>query len=289
MRLVEILLMKSLKFLIICETGQMELTRHQGLGNVFLIALLEELPEDPSGIARKYCDPINGIGADGLIIGTPLSENSDSVSRFHLFNKDGGSAELSGNGLRCFAQALFMGSKTSKSVFNVETDVGSRCIKIEETTAIENEFTVAAEVGKASLIESLKSDQFEESQVLRAAKVDIGNPHLVAEVENFDDFPLEGFAVIENKKAAPIGINVHLIKVDDSSNIRMRHWERGVGITEACGTGACAGAFVASKWGQTESMVNVHMPGGSGMVSIGQSITLSGPATFMDRHTVNNG
>ena len=68
----------------------MELTRHQGLGNVFLIALLEELRDDPSGIARKHCDPINGIGADGLIIGTPLSENPHSVSRFHLFNKDGG-------------------------------------------------------------------------------------------------------------------------------------------------------------------------------------------------------
>tara|TARA_B100000929_G_scaffold63777_2_gene48617 strand:+ start:23671 stop:24474 length:804 start_codon:yes stop_codon:yes gene_type:complete len=267
----------------------MELTRHQGLGNVFLIALLEELPENPSGIARKYCDPINGIGADGLIIGTPLSENPNSVSRFHLFNKDGGRAELSGNGLRCFAQALFMGSKISKLDFNVETDVGSRYMKIEETATIETEFTVAAEVGEAVLVESLKSDRFEESQILRAAKVDIGNPHLVVEVENFDDFALERFAVSENEKTAPIGINVHLIKVDDSSNIRMRHWERGVGVTEACGTGACAGAFVASKWGQTESIVNVHMPGGSGIVSIGQSITLSGPAVFMDKHTVNNG
>ena len=162
-------------------------------------------------------------------------------------------------------------------------------MKIEETATIETEFTVAAEVGEAVLVESLKSDRFEESQILRAAKVDIGNPHLVVEVENFDDFALERFAVSENEKTAPIGINVHLIKVDDSSNIRMRHWERGVGVTEACGTGACAGAFVASKWGQTESIVNVHMPGGSGIVSIGQSITLSGPAVFMDKHTVNNG
>ncbi len=84
----------------------MELTRHQGLGNVFLIALLEELPEDPSGLAQKYCDSNNGIGADGLIIGTPLPETSNSASRFYLFNKDGGRAEVSGNGLRCFAQAL---------------------------------------------------------------------------------------------------------------------------------------------------------------------------------------
>ena len=69
----------------------------------------------------------------------------------------------------------------------------------------------------------------------------------------------------------------------------MRHWERGVGSTEACGTGACAGVFVTSEWGQTGSVVNVHMPGGSGRVSIDQSITLSGPAVFMDRHTVDNG
>ena len=267
----------------------MELTRHQGLGNIFLIALLEDLPENPSGIARKYCDPINGIGADGLIFGTPLLENPHNVSRFHLFNKDGGRAELSGNGLRCFAQALFMNSVISDLEFNVETDVGSRFIKIEETGVIENEVTVAAEIGEASLMEVLKSDRFEESQVIRAAKVDIGNPHLIVEVENFDDFEIEVFAVRENEKASPIGVNVHLIRVDDPLNVRMRHWERGVGITEACGTGACAGVFVTSEWGQTGSVVNVHMPGGSGRVSIDQSITLSGPAVFMDRHTVDNG
>ena len=266
----------------------MELTRHQGLGNVFLIALLEELPENPSEAARKYCDSVNGIGADGLIFGTPPSENSNAISRFNLFNKDGGRAELSGNGLRCFAQALFMSSKVSKFDFDVETDVGLRSIKIEELST-ENEMKVNAEIGEGALLEVLESNCFEESGVLRAAKVDIGNPHLIVEVENFDDFEIEGFAVRENEKASPIGINVHLIKVDDPSNIRMRHWERGVGSTEACGTGACAGVFVTSEWGQTGSVVNVHMPGGSGRVSIDQSITLSGPAVFMDRHTVDNG
>ena len=266
----------------------MELTRHQGLGNVFLVALLEELPEDSSRIVRKVCDPTSGIGADGLIIGTPLFENSNGISRFHLFNKDGGRAELSGNGLRCFAQALFMASKTSKLEFNVETDVGLRFIKIEESPT-GSEMRVTAEIGEAFLLEILKSDRFEESQLIRAAKVNIGNPHLIAEVENLDDFQLEPFAISENEKAAPIGINVHLIKVENPSNIKMRHWERGVGITDACGTGACAAAFVASKWGQIEPTVNVHMPGGSGIVTIGQSITLSGPAVFMDKHQVNNG
>ena len=281
--------MKSSKLQIICETGKMELTRHQGLGNVFLIGFLEALPEDPAEAARKYCDSVKGIGADGLIFGTPPSGNSNAIGRFNLYNKDGGRAELSGNGLRCFAQALFMNSEISDLEFNVETDVGSRFIKILETGVIENQFTVAAEIGEASLIELLKSDLFEESQVIRAGKVDIGNPHLILEVENFDDFELEGFAIRENEKASPIGINVHLVDVDDYFNIRMRHWERGVGITEACGSGACAGAFVTSEWGLTESRVYVHMPGGSGRVSIDQSITLSGPAVFMDRHEVSDG
>ena len=266
----------------------MELTRHQGLGNVFLIALLEELPENPSEAARKYCDSVNGIGADGLIFGTPPSENSNAISRFNLFNKDGGRAELSGNGLRCFAQALFMSSKVSKFDFNVETDVGLRSIKIEELST-ENEMRVNAEIGEGALLEVLESNCFEESGVLRAAKVNIGNPHLLGEVENFEDFELEGFAISENAKAAPLGINVHLIEIDSSSSIRMRHWERGVGITEACGTGACAAAFVASRWGQTGSTVTVHMPGGSGVISIDESISLSGPAVFMDRHEVGNG
>ena len=71
----------------------MELTRHQGLGNVFLIGFLEALPEDPAEAARKYCDSVNGIGADGLIFGTPPSENSNAIGRFNLYNKDGGRAE----------------------------------------------------------------------------------------------------------------------------------------------------------------------------------------------------
>jgi len=266
----------------------MELTRHQGLGNVFLIALLEELPEDPSELAQKYCDSNHGIGADGLIIGTPLPETSNSASRFYLFNKDGGRAEVSGNGLRCFAQALFMGKKTSKYEFNVETDVGSRFLKIEELLT-EDEMRVTAELGKADLLEVLEPDQFEEQRLLRAAKVDIGNPHLVVQVANLDDFQIEAFAVSENEKAAPVGINVHLIEVTDPRNIKMKHWERGVGITEACGTGACAAVFVTSEWGQTESIVSVHMPGGRGVVSIDQSIALSGPAVFMDKHQVSNG
>ena len=148
---------------------------------------------------------------------------------------------------------------------------------------------VNAEIGEGALLEVLESNCFEESGVLRAAKVDIGNPHLLVEVENFEDFELEGFAISENAKAAPLGINVHLIEIDSSSSIRMRHWERGVGITEACGTGACAAAFVASRWGQTGSTVTVHMPGGSGVISIDESISLSGPAVFIDRHEVDNG
>ena len=126
--------------------------------------------------------------------------------------------------------------------------------------------------GEGALLEVLESNCFEESGVLRAAKVDIGNPHLLVEVENFEDFELEGFAISENAKAAPLGINVHLIEIDSSSSIRMRHWERGVGITEACGTGACAAAFVASRSARTGATVTVHMPGGSGVITIDESI-----------------
>ena len=82
---------------------------------------------------------------------------------------------------------------------------------------------------------------------------------------------------------------MHLMKVDDYSNIRIKTWERGVGITEACGTGACASAFAASNWGLIGSNANVHMPGGTAIVEIGESIELTGLTTFMDRHQVGNG
>ena len=286
----------------------MELTRHHGLGNVFLIALLEELPKNPGELAQKYCDPEKGIGADGLIIGTPPSENSNAVNRFNLFNKDGGRAELSGNGLRCFAQALSMTSRLEDETFHVETDVGLRKIKIEKVRN-EKEISATAEIGEARVTRDLPDIDL--SKVLKEKKslvipgcVDIGNPHLVVVMDELlDAIELEQFAFLLDEKFAEL--NVHLMKVKDGVNIRMQTWERGVGLTEACGTGACASAAVALAWGMLEKEasqytfnVNVHMPGGSVFVNMLTSspfsfshpwVELSGPSVFMDRHQVDDG
>ena len=134
--------------------------------------------------------------------------------------------------------------------------------------------------------------------------VDIGNPHLVVVMDELlDAIELEQFAFLLDEKFAEL--NVHLMKVKDGSNIRMQTWERGVGLTEACGTGACASAAVALAWGMLEKEasqdtfnVNVHMPGGSVFVNMLTSspfsfshpwVELSGPSVFMDRHQVDDG
>ena len=267
----------------------MELTRHHGLGNTFLIGLVENLPRNSSEMAKKWCDSSTGIGADGLIFGTPLSPGSEGVAKFTLFNRDGSRAEVSGNGLRCFAQALSMSWELGTSSFLVETDVGARRLILSEEV-FEKEMLVTVEMGIPVIENEVTAEELglKKSQYLRAIKVDAGNPHLVLEVEDLDAVDLKSFAVKQDRRLAPRGCNVHFMLVKDRSSITLKHWERGVGITEACGSGACASVFAARCWELVDKRVEVQMPGGVAVITLTDTLLLSGPAVFIDTHKVEN-
>ena len=266
------------------------LTRHHGLGNVFLVALVDEVPENAREWARQVCDPVTGIGADGLIIGTPAALASEASPTFALFNRDGSRAEMSGNGLRCFGQAVARANGVTDLEFVVATDTGPRRVSVFGGPT-DPEVSATVDLGPAGPGPELEGPPIDLGgpDHGRLATVDVGNPHLVVEVVDPEAVDLAVVGPALEARFTPEGCNVHLVAVVDRSSLFLRPWERGVGLTEACGTGACAAAYAAHSWGLVDPVVEVIMPGGRATVSVGDTLRLTGPATFIDEHEVDSG
>jgi len=277
---------------VVGETVAVELTRHHGLGNDFLITFADDVPPDGADLARRLCDRIDGIGADGLVFGTPVGGSGDATWRFTLFNSDGSSAEVSGNGLRCFGQALLRREATGTTGLEVvvETPAGDRRITVDGSTS-DLEVEAEVEMGAAAVGPSIEGIQIDLGgvQVRAAHSIDFGNPHLVLLVDDPDDVDLAVAGPVTESFFAPTGCNVHLVSVVDRSTVRMRTWERGAGLTMACGSGACAAAHVLHGKGLVDDVVEVRMSGGAATVMVGDTVRLAGTATFVDSHTVDLG
>jgi diaminopimelate epimerase len=240
-------------------------TKHEGAGNDFIVVL------DPAdtvrlsvGQVRLLCDRRRGIGADGLIVVGPSRDGCDLSMT--LRNADGGTAEMSGNGIRCLAQAAVDAALVTPPRFTVATAGGVRTVEY-----------VAGEVpcwGRASVDMgpvTLGPDQPQDFEDRKARTADVGNPHLVLwgpEVASVD------LAVLgpQLQTAFAGGINVEWIApADDGNGLELRVWERGAGETLACGTGSVAAAAAARSWGVVGASgpVLVHNPGGTLEVTLG--------------------
>ncbi len=259
------------------------LTKHHGLGNDFLIAV--EPGTDLSPVdAVSWCDRRTGVGADGLIITEPLADNIWSML---LYNADGSRAEISGNGIRCLGQALgqhlgvdLSGSNTH--TLSVRTDGGLRTLELSGDRRSD---TIQAKVDMGPAKPGPKISQQWNSvgvNVIQQAGVDIGNPHLIVEVAE----P----AAIDIAAVGPVieadyteGVNIHFVAVTADNAVRVHTWERGAGLTQACGSGACASVYQLNQWGRVGTSVDVTMPGGSAHVALADTIFLQGPATFIAR------
>lgn len=262
------------------------LTKHEGLGNDFLIAV------DPSrpltGLdARSWCNRKRGIGADGLIELRSGPEAEPWVMT--LFNADGSRAEISGNGIRCAGQALVAHlDLDGPQDLDVMTDAGIR--RLEIRPAVSNRVVeVRVDMGGAKAGPADSTAWMGLGvEVQRQLGIDMGNPHLVALVDDPDHYDIAavGSAV---ETDYPDGLNVHLISVEADGTIELRVWERGAGVTEACGSGACAAGYAASTWGLLDGPAHVHMPGGAATVEVtDDSIFLTGPAAFIATITVED-
>ncbi len=197
-----------------------------------------------------------------------------------LFNSDGSRAEISGNGIRCLAQAAFRTSGGNE--LRILTDGGLRHLELIAERG--PEARVGVEMGEVTVADGpidpdlILRPSFDAT---RAATGAVGNPHVVIEVDDLGlvDPAIDGPAIEDGWK--PEGINVHFLHQTGPASIRLVHWERGAGVTAACGSGATVSATVAHRWGLVPEEVHVQMPGGAADVVVGSPARLLGPAVFV--------
>jgi diaminopimelate epimerase len=252
-----------------CETVRVHCTKHEGAGNDFIVVL------DPAdtlrlsvGQVRLLCDRRRGIGADGIIRVGPGRDGCDLS--MELRNADGGEAEMSGNGIRCLAQAAVDAALVAPPHFTVATAAGVRTIDFVPGE-VPGWARASVDMGPATL----GADQPQKFEDRKARTVDVGNPHLVLcgpEVASVD------LAVLgpQLQSAFSGGINVEWISVatdGDGEFLEFRVWERGAGETLACGTGSVAAAAAARSWGVVSGSgpIRVQNPGGILEVTLGHS------------------
>ncbi len=256
------------------------LTKHHGLGNDFLVAVEPQRSLSPTD-ALKWCDRRRGLGADGLISAESLASDG-SLWSMTLWNADGSRAEISGNGIRCMAQAIALadGGAQERSL-SIRTDGGMRQLEIwpDRRSGVHH-----AKVSMGAATEGPEPyDKWEVFGLdpLRQQTVDIGNPHLVVEIDEPERIDLAAIGP-EIETSYDAGINLHLIRVDDPQNITLHVWERGAGITQACGSGASAAAWATNRWGLTDASVTVRQPGGDAQVDVtADEVFLTGPTTYV--------
>ena len=244
------------------------LTKHHGLGNDFLVLLdVDGAHPLDADLARALCDRREGVGADGVIRVSAGTDGADLT--MELRNADGSPAEMSGNGIRCLAQAVIDAGLVPGPEISVATGAGIRHLVVapEQEPGLRQ---VTVDMGPAQ-VEQISWGR------TQAARVHTGNPHLVLLDEN-DRFDLESLG------GEYPDVNVELVAGDGIDRLRMRVWERGVGATLACGTGSVASAAAARQWGIVGSTVVVANPGGELTVDLKDETTLlTGPARFIAR------
>ncbi|GBG56189.1 diaminopimelate epimerase [Sporomusaceae bacterium FL31] len=274
---------------------QFKFTKWHGLGNDFVIVNgFTEKITDYSDAAIKVCDRHLGIGADGLVLILP-SETADFEMR--IFNSDGSEAEMCGNVTRCVARHVYECGLTSKTKITIETKAGI----IVPELIIENGKikTIKVDMGEPRLKrqdiptaglpnESLVNLPLHISNnIYNITCVSMGNPHCVIFVDNINDIDLSSIGPqIEKHELFPRKTNVEFAQVKNEQHIRMRVWERGAGITMACGTGACATLVAAVLNNKADRKATIELDGGELIVEWNKAdnhVYMSGPATEVFR------
>jgi diaminopimelate epimerase len=236
-----------------------------GLGNDFVVLDARRRPIALTDAATKaIADRKTGVGCDQLIVlEPPVLAGADAVMRIR--NADGGEVEACGNAARCIAHLLMDGGKTGPVILDT---TGGR---IAATAAGDGRVTVDMgpahtgwrEIPLAREMDTLHLD-YAQGPLKDPAAVNVGNPHVVFFVEEAAAIDLERLgALIEHDPLFPERINVEVVEVKGSDMLRMRVWERGVGITRACGTGACASLVAAARRGLTGRRAHVFLDGGA--------------------------
>jgi diaminopimelate epimerase len=268
----------------------MRFTKMHGIGNdyVYVSTFDQAPPDDPRQLAVAVSDRHFGIGGDGLIMIMP-SERADA--RMRMFNADGSEGEMCGNGVRCVARYLYDHGLARKEQVTIETGRGILALDLEFSAGrvqrvrvdmgppiLDPERIPTLLPGRPPINASIEVDAL----VMAVTAVSTGNPHVVIYESDVAAFPLESLGPkLERHPAFPKRVNVHIVEVVGPHEVKMRTWERGSGITLACGTGACAVCVAGVLTGRTARSIVAHLPGGDLELSWPDdrsSIFMTGPA-----------
>ncbi len=273
--------------------NQFSFTKMHGLGNNYIyVNLFEEQLEEAMlpELARRVSDVNTGIGSDGMILVCP-SENAPVKMR--IFNRDGSEAKSCGNGLRCVAKYAYEHSLVEDTVFSIDTLSG---LVHAEVTVQDGKVTlVTIDMGQPRLTRSeipmlgegetpfIIEEFLYETRRYELTAVSMGNPHGVIFVDRIEDAPLTTLGpVLEKHEMFPDSVNVEFVEIVNEKEMNFRVWERGSGITQACGTGACAAVVAAVLNGKMEKGMEtiVHLAGGDLFITWTEdgTVLMKGPA-----------
>lgn len=255
----------------------MKFHKMHGAGNDFVVVDARAVERDWPRLALAMCDRHYGVSSDGLLLVLP---STVAHYRMRMFNPDGSESEMCGNGIRCFAKYVIEDDPTARATTELSIETLAGIVTV--SPQLSEGHVVGARVGmgaprlKAAEIPIVVEPPFDTAPVvdypltvagqeLRITAVSMGNPHAVLFVEEpVERFPLAQVGpLMEHHAAFPRRVNFEVARIIDRSHIEARVWERGAGMTLACGSGACAIAVAAHLKGLIDNIVDITLPGGT--------------------------
>lgn len=273
-----------------------EFYKFQGAGNDFIIFEESKINiGNYSELAKNVCDRHFGIGADGMII---VSKSETADIRMKFYNADGSIATMCGNGIRCFSKFVYENNIVNSKKFTVETLGG---IMRAEVIAEDNKVNlVKINMGRPKFLSDelpksknneyfINEDIIVDNKIFKISSLIIGTIHTVLFVDDFLEMNIERMGnIIENYKLFPKKTNVNFCKVIDKENIEVVTWEKGVGITLACGTGAAAAAIISMIVNNCNKKISVKVKGGNLLIEqIGTDVFMTGEAKLICKGEYN--
>jgi len=273
---------------------QLKFTKMHGLGNDFvMLDLISQHRSLGADHVRRLADRRRGVGCDQVLaVEAPRSPDVDFGYR--IFNADGGEVEQCGNGARCLALFVRDRKLTSKREIRVQTGGGVLELRVLEDERVRVDMGVPAlrprDIPFRAEARAADYPLRLAGRELRIGAVSVGNPHAVTIVENVEDAPVRELGPqIEKHPDFPRRTNAGFMQVDSREELRLRVFERGVGETQGCGSGACAAVVVGRIQGLLDEEVRVRLPGGELEISWageGRAVMMTGPATRVFEGTV---
>ena len=253
----------------------MKFTKMHGLGNDYLY-VYGEVPGNAAELSKKLSERHLGAGSDGMIY---ISKSSIADFKMRIFNADGSEAKMCGNGIRCVGKYVYDKGYTDKKFLSIETLSGVKYLTLQIVGGKVKTITVDMGQAEAEKAMNLTVD----GKTVSLFPVLVGNPHAVIFVDDIEKAPLTKLGpIIEHHEAFPGGVNVEFVQVLGADKLRMRVWERGSGVTMACGTGACASvmAAIAAKHCHYDETISVVLDGGILKIKIAadNTVQMTGPA-----------